>query len=480
MHLHKLTFNNIKKEWLILKQGRSKAPFAPLNRNLITVPGMAGAYLSSTEIEPMIITQPVAFFVNNDIKSLELKDELASWLYTEGPVPLQFDDEPGRIYYAVVQNTISDFEKFSNLRQGTIEFLVLDGYSYGPEKEIEFPTDLVSIENKGTAESDPIFELTATQKTTFAMVANANDEYNLIGKPTTVTEDIVDTRTILFEEDGSSLSSWTSSGVKIDGGDVSGSFGTDGAGITVPNYGSGNHWHGPALMKEIDAVQDFEVKAHLQMRTTDVSQTARIEVYLYDENMNVLGKMGVMDNMTTQYVKKGEARYGPFVGRHQNYLISSANYDYNWDYFFGMLRIRRIGNEFEFYITRIAENSDHVFSLKESYIDANNEHAGKLKYVQIHIGKYGTNPDPYSTKFFTVSAYELSEATEDQTPYILNVGDKVIFDHKNDDILVNGEPRNDLKNFGGSFFKLDRGFNNIVISPENTFETKLKFRERFR
>jgi len=55
----------------------------------------------------------------------------------------------------------------------------------------------------------------------------------------------------------------------------------------------------------------------------------------------------------------------------------------------------------------------------------------------------------------------------------------VTFDHKNEDILINGEARNDLKNFGASYFKLKKGFNTIVVSPD-TFESEIKFRERFR
>src|SRR5690625_1805748 len=177
-----LTFNGIKKPWLYLLQGRYKPPFAPIQRDLIYVTGMDGAYLGNTNLRPLYINQPVGFVVKNDEHALQLKDELADWLMTNEPVPLQFDDEPGRTYYAVVQNTIEDFERFVNLRQGTIQFLCLDPYSYGEEQTIEFQSDSVMVENKGTAETEPIFELTAKQKTTFAMVSNG-EEYMMVGKP---------------------------------------------------------------------------------------------------------------------------------------------------------------------------------------------------------------------------------------------------------------------------------------------------------
>ncbi len=456
--------------------GRDKPLFVPVKRNMLTIPGMAGAYLQSSQIEPIAFGQPIAFKVRDDEHALQIKDELAEWLITDKPASLEFDDEPGRIYYALIQNSISDLERFADLRQGTIQFLLLDPYSYGPELTRNFTSDAITLTNAGTAEADPVFELTAKKKTTFAMISNG-DEYNLIGKPATVNEQTVDTRSLLFEEDGSTINTWTTAGTKVDGGTITGSFGTDGAGITVPDYGTGPSWHGPALIKEVTPVQDFEVKAHLQMRTPNPNQATRIELYLYNEFMNVIGKMAVVDNMTAVNKKNGEGRVGPFVGVGQNYLISSANYQYNWDYFFGMLRIKRVGNKIEFYITRIATDTRHVLNLRKTYTDNAGDYSGRLKYVQIHIGKNG--PEPYSSKFFSVSAYELSQATVDQTPYILDVGDKVSFDHKNDDILVNGEPRNDLKNFGGSFFKLKKGENTLAVLPSASFNTEVKYRNRY-
>src|SRR5690606_38626397 len=149
----------IDKQWVISLRGRQKAPFAPLTRNIITVPGMPGGHLQSTDVEPLVINQPIGFRVKDDEHALQLKDELATWLITDEPVPLQFDDEPGRFYYAVVQNTGDDFEKFAELRQGTIQFLCLDPYAHGDEVIVEFPSDVVTVTNEGTTEADPVFEL---------------------------------------------------------------------------------------------------------------------------------------------------------------------------------------------------------------------------------------------------------------------------------------------------------------------------------
>lgn len=110
-----MTFNHIRKPWLYLLEGRQKSPFAPIQNNLITVTGMPGAYVGSKETGVLYITQPVGFIVKDDEHALQLKDELSEWLVTKEAVPLEFDDEPGRTYYAEIEGTIEDFNSFTTL-----------------------------------------------------------------------------------------------------------------------------------------------------------------------------------------------------------------------------------------------------------------------------------------------------------------------------------------------------------------------------
>ncbi|MBP1950302.1 distal tail protein Dit [Virgibacillus litoralis] len=478
MPLKSLTFNNIRKPWLHLLRGRSKPPFASISRDLLTVPGMDGAYLQSSSIQPLIINQPVGFTVRDDNHALQLKDELASWLVTDESVELQFDDEPGRIYYAVVQNSIDDFEKFAELRNGTIQFLCLDPYSYGSELTEDFlGNDVVTITNGGTAEADPIFELEVLAPITFAMVSDG-EEYNLIGRPAKVDQEVIDTKTLLLEERGDTLSTWGATPTNVDG-TVDGNLGTDGDGITVPSYGTNTpDWHGPALLKEITPAQDFEVEMHLEGRTTQEDQTVRIEFYAFDEGMNELGKMAVLDNSPNVHTKVAEARLGDRATG--QYFMSSRNYEQRTEFWFGMVRMKRVGNKIEFYVTRIDNSSDHVDSLREVFVDRANNYGGRLQYIQIHIGKYGDTPRAYGPKINYIRATGLAQTTVDQTPYIAYAGDVIKFDHKNDELLINGEDRKDLKDFGAQYFKLAKGDNQIVMHPNNVFNTIARYRERFK
>jgi len=471
--------NNFLYDYFIVNDVRGRGIIGEEN-TLTEVTDMDGAHASTshTPVRPLEVDITVKSDTENGLhRKLERLDDI---LRRGTDLRIEFRDEEDRSYYGRLDAVDGVFPT-DVVYQATLTFICPDPYKYGSEKEVDFEDDSTVVENNGTATAKPIFELTAKEKATFAMIANGEEEYNLIGEPAEVDTEVVDTRTLLLEERGQTLDTWTESGTEVDG-TVDGTLGTDNDGITVPSYGAAtNDWHGPALLKEVTPAQDFEVVAMVQGRTTSVSQTYRIEFYLFDENMNNLGKMAILDKNLNIFRKQAEGRVGPYVGDQINYPISSRNYSYDgWDFWYGMIRMRRIGNDFEFYVTRINNRNQHVYSLKETYKDVANEYAGRLKYVQIHIGKYADTDRAYAPKINYIRAYELKKVEEDQTSYILEKGDVVTFDHKNDDILVNGEARNDLKDFGGTFFTLKKGFNTIVVSPEDTFETKVRFRERWR
>jgi len=474
-----LTYDSMRKDWItVLRIG--KPYWASRKRNILSVPGMPGGHLASTDINPLVI--PVRIEIQGDSESdyLDKVDEFVGWLDVNKPVPLVFDRYPYRTYYAVVDGNL-DPDEIVSIGFVDVFFVCPDPFSYGPETPYIFPSDAVNLTNDGAADADPIFELEVLKPITFAMVQNHNEEYMMIGRPIDVNSKIVNTRTLLLEERGQTLNTWDATPTSVDGGVVAGSLSTDNDGITVPSYGPDtDNWHGPALLKEVTVAQDFEVEAMVQGRTTTTGQTFRIEVYLFDEGMNVLGKMAIMDNSLNVHRKKGEGRVGPYVGKNTNYLISSANYSYDQDYFYGMLRMRREGKRITFYVTRINNNNKHVQTLSKTFVDNANEYQGRLKYVQIHIGKYGSTERAYAPKIDSIKVFELDQATEDQTPYIAQTNDVITFDHVNDEILINGEDRKDLKDFGASYFQLSKGNNALVVHPDDSFEMTCRFRKRFR
>ena len=473
-----MTFNGVEKDYVKVLRGRERPPWAPVERELIEVTGHPGGYLSNTKVKPRIITVPILIQANDFADLQKLKEDVADWLITEAPEELIFDDEPDRIYYAVVEGELN-LNEIVRVGYGVIRFICPDPYKYSPEQTKLFPSDAVNLTNDGTADAKPIFELEVLKPVTFAMVQNHNEEYMMIGRPTDVDEEVVDAKRLLLDEDGSTLSTWDKTPIKIEG-DVGGEFSTDGAGITAPTYGTSTRWHGPALIKEVDPVQDFEIEMRFQLQTNAVSETGRIEFYMFDEGMVELGKMSIIDNSIYVERRIAEGRIGPFVEDFQNYIISSRNYQYEWDNFPGLVRVRRTGNKFEFYVARIGGDGVHRWPLTASYTVSKSEYLGRLKYIQIHIGKHANSPSPHTNRIVSIKAYELHEETTDKTQYIAYPGDLIRFDHVDDEIMVNGEDRKDLKDFGSNYFKLAKGVNQLIVHPADSFDVKCKYRRRFR
>src|SRR5699024_11022627 len=167
---------------------------------------------------------------------------LASWLVTADPVPLVFDDEPNRTYYAVVQNTIDDFSRMerSVLRQGTIQFLCLDPYGYGQQHTYNLsPT--VAVE--GTTETYPTFDLTVKKDTPLISIANRSnmDDYGdplavILGTDVSVDEEPQERKTLILHDTMQSTSGWTGA-ENVDSGYVTGQMGVDDEGFYVERWG---------------------------------------------------------------------------------------------------------------------------------------------------------------------------------------------------------------------------------------------------
>lgn len=444
----------------------------------INLAGMDGTYPSQQKRPARNITVSISIRAKNREELRGKIENLNQILSVEEPVPIIFPYQPDRTYYGMPE-LINEGVEYPHKHDTEIHIICFDPYKYGPEVNVPFNGDSIVINNVGTGRANPVIELVAKEHVAFAMVQNQNDEYMSIGEPLEVGEELVSTKRLLMEERGETLNTWNSTPTEVDGGENRGVMSTDSDGITVPNYGTGDEWHGPALIKDIPTAQDFEVEMNLEGRLTGGDQTFRVEFYLYDEGMNNLGKMAVLDNRLGQNDIRAEGRYGEFLGGHINYPISGENYHYKWKDFYGLLRMRRVGNEFEFYVTRVATDTRHVYSLKETYVDNNNELQGRLKYVQIHIGKYGDTPRAMSAKINYIRAYEILEQLNFDKPVMAYPDDKILFDFDNEEILINGEDRKDLKDFGGSFFSLAKGENQLIVHPENSFETNITYKPRY-
>lgn len=470
------TFNGIKKDWIYLVKGRSKPPFAALARNVLTVPNKPGGYLRSTGVDPLPIAQPIGFKVDNN--AVNLSDELASWLITEQPAPLEFDDEPGRFYYALVQNTLSDFEKMAEWRQGTIQFLCLDPFAYGAQQTINFTDDAATLTNEGTAEADPVFTFTANQDLTYLQIANNEGEYNMIGRQQTVDEIIVDPSPNRFEDDMGSLDNWSSTGtVTPEGAVIAGTFASDGALVYAYNYGTGTGWHGPAQRANLPTpIQDYFIEATFALNSFNDGNVGRVELYLIGDDGSIIGKLAMKDILNTDTNNIGEIRIGDMTNGQM--LVQGSGYRKgSYNDFYGKLTLRRDNDYFH---AQIGEIVDGQMVNRMNGKTRTNDHQTPLAAVQIHIATHGTNNPVDQARIHHVRVSEIVDTAVNEVPVIIHSGDTVAFDHKESSIFINGEKATMHKDFGGRYFSLKPGPNGLYVFPAGATTGSVKYEPRYR
>src|SRR5699024_9353382 len=346
---------------------------------------------------------------------------------------------------------------------------------------------LTTLNNKGTANAKPILELTATKDTTFALIENQFEEYMLLGFPADDETEVVDDRTTIIYENGSTLSDWSNASdsfVDIDRvNKIAGSITTDGAGIRANGYGTGDKLHGPAIYREIPKpLQDFEIESTFDIRSGRPAESWRMGINFLDENMNMLGHIGVKDN-NKNYVKRIPlARYGPYRGTgvsNGNLIGDSRGLDNTPETTLFYLNVKRQGSLFKFYIGRW-RNHKHVNVWSETFNDLNGDFLGRLKFISLYITTFSDRPTPNRLRINSIEVFELKQLTVDQTPYILRAGDELIIDHESEGVFINGVNAMPLKHFGSDFFELPNGYSSINIHPDDSFEGTVRYRERYK
>ncbi|MGR6115708.1 distal tail protein Dit [Aeribacillus composti] len=474
-----MTFRGIRKDYITIIRGRKRPPWAPLQRNILTVPGLPGGYLTDTVSNPRQIEVPVLIKANSFPDLQKLKEDLAGWLVTDTPQELIFDDEPDRVYFAVVDESL-DLEEIVKWGHGIIRFICPDPYKYGPELEAIFPSDVVSLQYKGTAPGDPVFELEATQPVTFAMIQNQNEEYMMIGKPIDVTDTPYAKYERVFYSDCDSLTGWTTAAPGEIDGNIAGTMETNGTRFQASDYGTGSSWHGPAIKTSLpEVLTDFKMTAWIALYNGYAArQVGRVEIYLLDPNGNQVGKVAMKDTRTLQSLAWGEARAGD--ADNYKYLINEyGDKPGNWNDFAGHVELSREGNRWRAYFAMVDTSTGrhHTRRIVE-WVDTENKFTRNVAQVVVHVGQFGSN-EPISCGVYSISIFKINPNQSNKVPYIADVGDIITFDHVTKDILINGESRKDLKDFGARFFELQKGENQFVVLPSNSFAVRVRYRERF-
>lgn len=466
------TFNGVKKDYLVCgKKGRSA--FAPITRNLIAVSGLPGSLLESTTTEIRTIEIPVTIVGKDRFEVRKLEEDLSAWLIHDEPKELVFDDEPDRVYYALVDGSI-DIEDVANFGRGTLRFICPDPYKYGPEKEVTFESS-ASFDVEGTVETEPVIEVTLNGDTEYVAVSNGTD-INMVGFPAKQEETPVQAETQIFKTSGENLIGWTNSSQESLGdAPMTGVLKSDGNHFYTDDYGQDSYsWHGPAMKTSLpEPLTDFRFEIGFLMRKTGDGQAGSIEVSLLDSN----NKMTAILSVTKHF--PGLDTIYPRINAGSGYadVISENQYQFQREYG-GIMKVIRRGNVWTGEIFYGSDNQ-WVLALRQSWTDTKSAVASPVTQVQVRLLQRG-DISVVEQWVDDIQVYRLNELTDGQVPIIGRAGDKVVFDHANDNIMINGESIIKKKAFIGNYFKLQPGRDDIAVEPTDKIQSvKVRYRPKW-
>ncbi|WP_427036650.1 distal tail protein Dit [Cytobacillus pseudoceanisediminis] len=131
------TFDGVRKDY-VMTIGKKRTYWAPIRRDFITVPNRPGALLKDTTTDVRTVEVDIEISAISAEELRKNSEDLADWLLTDDAKELIFDDEPDRVYFAVVDGSFSPSEIVSH-GYGTITFVCPDPYKYGAEETEQWP-----------------------------------------------------------------------------------------------------------------------------------------------------------------------------------------------------------------------------------------------------------------------------------------------------------------------------------------------------
>ncbi|MHA4153191.1 distal tail protein Dit [Bacillus cereus] len=457
--------------------------------NELTVPHRPGSYFLNKRTPKRVLEID---FSLKGVSLFELRkriDELNGLLNTGEPVKITFTDEPDFVYYGIKESVEENLEK-SNIHQATITIICSNPYKSGLTKTVEFQANerglVANVQNKGSVESNPIIEIEVTNPSTFLDVWNG-DNYFRIGWPLRMDQVPVERNQRVMWDEMSTTIGWTdvpNSEDMIGGG----AFKVDAGSRLVPVYlGETNikGWHGCIAKKNIPQgpLQDFIMQAYVGVRSSHPDQMGRVEIGLLDENSDYVARISMNDvhwqaEQNTGFAKLGNKKK-PVSER---VLINEpGDHPTTWNQYRGRLWLARTGNRWEAYISKFLWNTEKDDS--ERFVvweDENNVNMDKVAQVQISISQFSDNMFCTDMSIDDLKIWKVNMNTQDNPPYIFDVGDKVVIDTERSLVSINGKKAINLKDIFSDYPVINKGSNKLEIMPSDVGIAKVTYRERYR
>ncbi|EGQ2753925.1 TPA: phage tail family protein [Staphylococcus pseudintermedius] len=421
----------------------------------------------------------------------DIVDEVVSWLTTNEPVPLIFDREPDKIYYAMTTGGL-DPSYFVTFAKVKANFVCLDPYKYAVDgNQNTAISDAVSVVNSGTADTPVIVEARALQNSNYYMISKGDEDYFMIGDDD-LDKPLKDYSPLILEDESQTLSGWNKQST-IDftdnqtGGKVGGSFiVSDSKQSFYLNNDSvsGNGWNGAMYKRSFSKqAQDFTTTVKFGINQKNKG-AVRFAQYIYDSDNRVIASIGYTNPNAKQAIGTIIVTLFDQSGNQQTvYKYKNNPSLYKLDSFVVYIRLTRKDDVFtvkswkykEFpYPLRKKAFDEH----ERQFVDGGNFYQRPVVALSLYSAKNGSN-NVMPLYIFGTYTRELLPRPTNARDMIIKKGDLITIDMATKNVLVNEESFLSEKTFGSNYFNVDKGHTELVINPPGIFDTTVKWQDRY-
>lgn len=433
-------------------------------------------YLSSDGIKTHddVLNELVKFFDYDHSVSLQFKSQKWYWnAYFEGPIEL---------------------EKYSKtFWQFSINVVLADPYKYAVEGTKNTAiSDQVSVVSTGTADSPIIVQATALKNASYFSITKNNEDYFMIGDDD-LDKKVEDYTPTLFNDEMRSFFGWTkvTNGTindNVTGGTVGGamamSSSKDAFMLNESSITNTSGWNGAEYKHSFGkSTQDFSstVKIHVNQGKKGATHATQ---YIYDTDNRVIASIGYSNPRATQNIGTIYVTLFDQNGNQKKiYSYTNAPKFYTWKHIVIYMRLKRIGDKFYIKTWKYDEveypkRITPVDVTEKVFVDAGNFYQRPISAVSIYIAKNGSNYHMPTTILGSYN-HEILPKPPKARDLIIKKGDLININMEEKTVTINEEPALDLKTFGSDFFNINKGMNECMIYPENTYDTTVYWQDRF-
>lgn len=488
--------NNKTLPWLVVERG-FKIPSFNFGIETEEVLGRSGSVVKQRQLKEYKFELPL--IIRNDYLSSggikthdDVLNELVKFFDYDRSVPLQFKSQ--NWYWNAYFEGPIELEKYSKtFWQFSINVVLADPYKYAVEGTKNTAiSDQVSVVSTGTADSPIIVQATALKNASYFSITKNNEDYFMIGDDD-LDKKVEDYTPTLFNDEMRSFFGWTkvTNGTindNVTGGTVGGamamSSSKDAFMLNESSITNTSGWNGAEYKHSFGkSTQDFSstVKIHVNQGKKGATHATQ---YIYDTDNRVIASIGYSNPRATQNIGTIHVTLFDQNGNQKKiYSYTNAPKFYTWKHIVIYMRLKRIGDKFYIKTWKYDEvdypkRITPVDVTEKVFIDAGNFYQRPISAVSIYIAKNGSNYHMPTTILGSYN-HEILPKPPKARDLIIKKGDLININMEEKTVTINEEPALDLKTFGSDFFNINKGMNECMIYPENTYDTTVYWQDRF-